>query len=218
MERTGDGRRRRPRVEAQEPSYPGKTKEESHDGSRRRFLRQIALGGGVLSGLGGVTGLRAQEEPEIDFSTLGEHATVPEAPARRARRRGNNTSREEARADSVEPPEEEVWVTEHRALWVDPGYLILIEWSRPASDTAPVASLEGSAAAVAALLSEQVTDPQALHDTERLFDIEQAVASLLAEAVAPARIDVLHLDHDCNVVCGSTYVEDPRPIVRGRRR
>ena len=109
-------------------------------------------------------------------------------------------------------------MTEHRALWVDPGYLILLEWSRPVLNETPVASLEGSTEALAALLSEIVTEPDALHDTERLYQIERSVATLLATAVEPATIEVIHLDHDCNTVCGSLYVEETRPVVRGRRR
>ena len=49
MDKKPNERSLTPIFETEDPGYPPKLKEDSHDRSRRRFLRQIALGGGALS-------------------------------------------------------------------------------------------------------------------------------------------------------------------------
>jgi len=107
-----------------------------------------------------------------------------------------------APSDSAEaPPAEIVMAVENRALWVEPGYLVLLRWERPVENEEVIATLEGSSDAVAAYLSEQVENSQSLHDLGRLHLIEDGLAALLEARVAPADIQTLHLDHDCASVC-----------------
>jgi len=105
-------------------------------------------------------------------------------------------------ADAIEvPPVLEERVVEDRALWIEPGYLLLIRWDRPTDDTVAVAMLEGSTETLQAYLSSNITETNDLHDLQRLHSHEQALFALLEPRVEPARIEKLHLDHDCNTVC-----------------
>ena len=42
-----------------------------------------------------------------------------------------------------------------------------------------------------------------LHDLPRLHTHEQALVALIDPRIVPARVEKLHLDHDCNTVCNS---------------
>jgi hypothetical protein len=105
--------------------------------------------------------------------------------------------------EQARPTVEETLLEENRALWVEPGYLVLLRWRRPVGDEATVGQLEGSADAVRALLDARVGSVDDLHNIERLHPLEDAVRTLLRERVHPATVDILHLDHDCTVVCAA---------------
>lgn len=185
--------------------------------SRRAFLRRVGLGAGGAGFLAtvGLPGLSHGQSREVDFSLLEAHparhdlnpappptaapaqpmALAPPAPAPPAAA---------PPADSAaSAPEEEVGTVENRALWVEPGYLVLLRWQRPADNEEVIAALEGSSDAVATYLSEQVENSQSLHDLGRLHVIEDGLAALLELRVAPADIQTLHLDHDCVSVCST---------------
>jgi hypothetical protein len=92
-------------------------------------------------------------------------------------------------------------VIEDRSLWIDPGYIVLIRWTRPVDNTDVIAALEGSVPAVSSYLSTSITSRDELHEVERLHGHELAITNLLAPLIVPARILVLHLDHNCSTVC-----------------
>jgi hypothetical protein len=92
-------------------------------------------------------------------------------------------------------------VTEDRALWVEPGYLLLLRWTRPVDDLAAVAALEGSAETVHTFLATRVTNVDTLHNLDQLHPLEAELVVLLNARVAPTTIEVIHLDHDCTRVC-----------------
>jgi len=192
----------------------------------------MAMGGSAFGVLRGAALVEAQG-PDIDYSVLTEHELVTPAsdaapvradetaPRSRARRRGPSELPDSPpdSTGSTQIATDEEWVTEHRALWIEPGYLVLLEWHRPAADETPIIGLEGADDAISIFLGEQSDISQTLHDTDGLSALEQAIAEMLIPAVAPAEIDVIHLDHDCNVICGAGVVETTRPpVVRGRRR
>ncbi len=102
-----------------------------------------------------------------------------------------------------------VEITENRALWLEAGYLVLLRWVRRDGDQVVVAALEGSTAAVGELLQREVQATSDLHNLDRLHAIEAALVGLLEPLVAPARIEALHLNHDCNVVCGGLDAGTP---------
>lgn len=198
------------------------------DRSRRRFLKQVSVGAGgsaVLAGVG-LPQLAHGQSREVDFSLLdrhrGTHELVPTPPAQpmAAAPMAPALREEQAPADEAvldaepEPPAEpEPQVVENRALWVEPGYLILLRWQRQDPGAAQIAALEGATEAVSAYLGEQVTDGSALHDLDRLHHIEHGLFTLLAGLVAPANIQTLHLDHDCTSVCsGFGWPEGDIPL------
>jgi hypothetical protein len=215
-----------PRKAAATPAYPA---DAPPDPSRRRFLRQLVAGTGAV-GVAGRLGLAgAQSAPPADFSILEAHAPVdgdgalevsPPARRRAAREsepepaeRRQEGRLDEARSEAVATAGE--WVTENRALWVEPGYLVLLQWRRPADDEAAVAALEGASEAVGGYLRDAVTDAATqLHGTEMLGELETGIAAVLRPVVAPGVIDVLHLDHDCTSLCPPRPTH--HPVVRGR--
>lgn len=97
-------------------------------------------------------------------------------------------------------------IVESRALWVEPGYLLLIKWSRPEDDESPIANLEGAADTLQTFLSTRVETVDQLHNLEQLHLLEWEIAEQLGPIVSPAVIDVLHLDHDCSSVCDALEI------------
>jgi hypothetical protein len=100
-------------------------------------------------------------------------------------------------------PQESVMITENRALWLEPGYLVLLRWVRAEDDTRAVALLEGSAAALSEFLTTRVRSVDDLHDLARLHALEGELLALLYERMPTGTIEVLHLNHDCTTVCPS---------------
>lgn len=214
------GKRSPKAVGTADPGYPTRIEHSCHEPGRRRFLRQVLLGSTAL-GVSAATVARAQDGRQIDFSILDEHdplATDERAQPRasRARRAAPTTEERSETATVVEPAEE--MITEQRALWVEPGYLILVQWRRPASNAGVIAAFEGASETVGAHLASQLTEPYAvLHDAAQLQEAERALLAVLVPIVAPAEIDVIHLDHDCTAVCSVPTI-DPDLHVRGRLR
>jgi hypothetical protein len=109
-------------------------------------------------------------------------------------------------------------VTENRALWIEPGYLVLIRWTRSPGDNAVIAALEGSTDALASYLTEHIQSNNDLHELTQLHTHENALQELLAERIRPAVLEVLHLDHDCSQVCSivtPSHPPDAIPIAAG---
>lgn len=190
-----------------------------NDPGRRRFIRQLLAGvgaGGVLGTLG-LPRLSHGQSHEVDFQHLENHpapemsfatevtqavsAAVsgdelglqglgagPAAPAAAA----------PAAAATTEVTHEEV--VENRALWVEPGYLVLLRWSRQTSDETSIPALEGLTETISAYLQEHVQTMENLHDIANLHVLESQIAEFIANGVA-ARVEVVHLDHDCSTVC-----------------
>ncbi len=52
-------------------------------------------------------------------------------------------------------------------------------------------------------------DASTLHDIDSLHEVERQVSALLEERVAPAVIEVIHLDHDCTQVCSALDPGNP---------
>lgn len=198
--------------------YPARQRDgdAALDPSRRRFMRQLAGGAGAAGLLStfGLPRLAHGQSMEVNFSLLDAHPSTHDlmSPAS-----GDMTAAPAAPAEPAAaappppaaPPSDSVagagvtQVTENRALFVDPGYLFLIRWTRPADNADVVAALEGSAQAVQSYLGEHVSTADDLHDLGRLHAIEMGVVELLSSRVAPANVETLHLDHDCNTVCSS---------------
>lgn len=226
--------KRRPmKVLQSTPPYPSRADNplpRHHDAGRRRFLRQLASGG-ALAAAGLPTLAHGQSLP-IDFDKLESHPR----PLGRAEEPEPAALAEEAAAD-LEPPLEGAAmadqmlaaqptpapaepptggeVVENRALWVEPGYLILLRWSRPADNDVPVAALEGAADQLRSFFAARVTTVDQIHNIEHLHVLEQQIIDLLGPEVLPARIEVLHLDHDCTVVCSALdpSTSYPEPIM-----
>lgn len=59
-------------VSAVEPEYPTRLKHTLRDPGRRRFLRQLGIGAGVVSALGPVGQASGQEPLDADFSILSD--------------------------------------------------------------------------------------------------------------------------------------------------
>jgi hypothetical protein len=202
---------------AAEPGYPPAN---AVDRSRRRFLVQLGAGAGglgVLTALG-LPRLAHGQSAEIDFSVLEAHPpSVPPPPPAMAA--PPTAAAPPSAAAPPGPPAEprqvavseplEV-VVENRALFVEPGYILLLQWERPVDELAAIAGLEGSTQAVADYLSQSITAMDELHHIERLHAHERALVALLGGRVAPATIAVLHLDHDCQRVCNPLGWTAPR--------
>jgi len=188
----------------------------------------LTAGGGAVAFATGVPLVKAQEL-DVDFTILDEHDPLgtPEVVLERRRSRaegdvqdgtgdavsgdGSETGTEES--DDINTIRTDI--TENRALWIPPGYLLLLQWTRPEEDLSPVDALEAATEMLTTYLEETVTDTDVLHDTISLQEIEVSLLELLNELVTPAVISVLHLDHDCEALCA----DDPTttmPVVRGR--
>jgi hypothetical protein len=208
------------------PDYPERP--GPADPSRRRFLTRIGLGAGGASILAaaGLPKLAHGQSQEVDFSVLEAHpgrhelretpAGAPVMPAAPAPPPAPALSATVPPAAQTASPRDAIaTITENRALWIEPGYLVLVQWSRPADNTDVIAALEGTTEALAALFSENVSTYENLHDLLQLHILEDQVASLVEAAIAPAELVSLHLDHDCNTVCsglepGGGYDDPPR--------
>jgi hypothetical protein len=135
----------------------------------------------------------------VDFSRLSNHPSVRPAEDEQVMAEVAAPAEEAPplpadQAPLSEAPAEPITVIdENRALWVEPGYLIMLTWQRP-DDATIVAALEGSAQAVQDFLSARVTQVDQLHNIEQLHGLEGEVLVLLESRVAPAHITVLHLD------------------------
>ncbi len=203
-----------------DPGYPTKAEHACPEPGRRRFLRQVLVGSTALT-VSAASVANAQDGRQIDFSILDEHDPLTpdersQAPAARARRAAPATEERAEAASTAEEPE--VTITEQRALWVEPGYLVLIQWRRPESNADVISAFEGASETVSSHLSTEIADPFAtLHDPAQLQDAERALLAVLVPIVAPAEIDVIHLDHDCTSVC-SVPTMLPDIQVRGRLR
>jgi hypothetical protein len=172
----------------------------------------------------------AQEAPvvAIDFSILAEHDPLAEEPSGVGRHEQVPARRRSARVGvrSDEPVEEvptdgataEPLITENRAVWVEGGYLVLIQWTRPESAEEAIAALEASSPDILAYLGTLDASSAVLHDPGPLHVLETGLIALLSPIVAPATIDVIHLDHDCQTLCtGGVSPDLSTPIrVRGR--
>jgi hypothetical protein len=102
-------------------------------------------------------------------------------------------------------------------MWIDPGFLVLVRWERPDGNEDVVAAFEGARDEVGEYLAGTVTDPQStLHDASSLRPVEDGVTELLAARIGPARIIALHVDHDCQLVCGAPPEPEFIPHVAGR--
>lgn len=214
-----------------EASYPS-WEERPRDRSRRRFLTQvssIAGGAGLLSSIGLAELAHGQSRP-VDFSMLDHHASpaalVPSAPSAAAPAR--EQAREERaedepglasaepvpneRSDTSEPlaepsepsadprgPE----ITENRALWVEPGYLILVRITRLESSSDAITAFEGSTEPMSEYLTREIGDTSHLHNVDLLHNHEVALADIVQELISPAILEVLHIDHDCTTVCSA---------------
>lgn len=209
------------------PSWEERPRPHPDDPSRRRFLARLAWGTGGASLLAqlGLPRLAHGQSLEVDFGLLDAHPgrdalmppavpAAPPAPPSATPAPVAAAPPAQAPADASSPAGEGegggtnegevgqgLTVTENRALWVEPGYLILLRWTRPRSDDDPVAALEGATDAVAGFLGTEVTSSDDLHNLDRLHEIEHGVVELLEPRVVPAVIETLHLDHDCNSVC-----------------
>lgn len=207
-------------------SYPRRA--EVFDPSRRRFLRQVALGSAAAGCCGGAAAVGARRASAqggvVDFSVLEEHDRVS-APAPMARQdppsddQAAGLSRVRATSSYVPPaaPEAVAVIEENRAMWLEPGYLVLVRWERPEGNESIVAAFEDARDEVGEYLAATVTDPQAtLHHAGSLRPVEDGVTALLASRIAPARIVALHIDHDCQLVCGTPPEPELIPNVAGR--
>ena len=125
------------------PGYPSRS-EVAHDPSRRRFLRQVSAGAGaagLLSAMG-LPKLAHGQSTDVDFGVLEAHpprsGLAPEQPAAPAPPALPMAAAPPAPAPPA-PPQEPVdevvqvvaEITENRALWIEPGYLLMLMWTRP---------------------------------------------------------------------------------------
>lgn len=198
-----------PKSETASPSYPNRQSapiESITVPSRRAFLAQIGLTSGAL-GLGGLPKLAHGQSLAVNFDRLSNHpplSTVDPAPEAEAavmdyeeaeEAVDDSDSDEFAAADPVET------ITENRALWVEPGYLVLLRWTRTATDSGVIASLESSGDAVATFLSGRITNVDHVHNIDQLHQIEHELLTYLGTLLPGVTIEMLHIDHDCTTVC-----------------
>jgi hypothetical protein len=207
------------------PGYPQRAvmaQQRPSDESRRRFLRQLA--GASALALTGLPRLAQGQSMPVDFSRLENHPglspaspladelapaleEVMAAPAEAELEEAADSAPAEAEAEveggeRVATGERAIWLTENRALWVEPGYLVLLTWTRPPDDSL-VAALEGSGDAVAEWFASHITQVDQIHNLELLHPLEGELSQFLAERLQPAIISVLHIDHDCTRVCST---------------
>lgn len=220
-----------------QPNYPNR---QSFDAGRRRFLRQV----GVTSGAGlvasfGLPRLAHGQSVDVDFSILDAHplrATEaplesPAAPMMPPALQPPSSAfaaptDDPAPTPSPDPvdepggtgliagdPDEDV-VVEDRALWIEPGYLVLMRLARDAEDVTVGADVDGATQDVSAYITAHLADYDSLHTLDVLHTHEDAIAAIIEARIEPAHIVALHVDHDCNEVCsgGDPYWDDiPMP-------
>ena len=190
---------------------------KSCDEGRRRFLRQLGGGVGIVMALGAAIPGHGRTL-SVDFEKLTAHprpkgpepSTVGgDALAQTAPTAGDDGGPPAGASDVVAD-----LITENRAVWIEPGYLVLVQWQRPDGDLSPVEAFEGGAVELATLIASHVTSVDNLHNIDQLHELENILLLHLASRVAPARIDVLHLDHDCTTVCSvlDPSVDHPVPV------
>ena len=148
------------------------------DTSRRRFLRQLSNGASIACLLGIPTLAHGQSMP-VRFDLLDHHPPTTD----------------DTRVAQIASFEEK------RVLWVEPGYLVMVLWTRPAEDPSPVEAFEGATDFVSEYLEESVVSMDQLHNLDQLHELERGLVTQLEPVVAPAEIAVLHIDHDCSAVC-----------------
>lgn len=191
---------------------------EHCDTSRRRFLKQLGVGSGLLTTVG-LPSLGHGQSLPINYEKLLNHPTTggvhrevgadllqeSDLAAMMADSEDSGPSLDDSVADQAPSADEASVeeVVENRALWVEPGYLLLIRWARPADNQAPITALEGSADTISAFLTAQVTGTDSLHNLDQLHVIETALLADLSPRLSPARIEVIHIDHDCTSVCSA---------------
>ncbi len=224
---------------APEAAYPS-WEERPRNRSRRRFLSQvssIAGGAGLLSSIGLPQLAHGQSRP-VDFSMLEHHASpstlAPQPPSEARAREQAAEERAEEESESVradapdepsrhseplaelsetaaEPPGPQV--TENRALWVEPGYLILVRITRAEGNSDAITAFEGSTGAVSVYLQGAIAETSQLHNVDLLHSHEVVLATLVQERIAPAVLEVLHIDHDCTTICSGLDPGHPPEII-----
>ena len=202
------------RVEPKLPSRENNPLPTKCDGSRRRFLQQLGAGTGLLIGAGLPRLVHGQSLP-INFEKLEHHprAETPSASSAQTVSYDAAPVADEVGTLLAQSGAGEVFV-ENRALWIDPGYLILLRWSRPVGDEGPAVALEAAATDLSTLIQARVTNVDNLHNFNQLHELENSLVATLSGRVTPATIEVLHLDHDCTSVCSvlNPSIEYPEPI------
>ena len=107
------------------------------DESRRRFLRQLGAGTSLLAGMG-LPSLSNGQSLHINFEMLENHP-LPGHPVAANALATADLAPIADRADTslaqLEEPQDTI--VENRALWIEPGYLILLRWSRHYKKTCP---------------------------------------------------------------------------------
>lgn len=181
-------------VEPADTGYP--SRKEAGDPSRRRFIRQITVGASATC-LVGLPALTHGQSVPVRFDRLNGHPTIE---------RSTSTSSDRWQLAQI------TTIDEQRSLWIEPGFVLLLEWTRPDGNEGPIAALEGATETVSAHLQESVTSVDQLHNLDQLHQIESDLATLLEPIVAPAEIGLLHLDHDCETVCNDLEPSTIGPV------
>ena len=186
------------------------------DSSRRRFLRPLAGGTGVC--VVGLPRLVHGQSLIVDLTKLDRHRPVDALLPLEVMEADDDADdvlaglEEEQVVDTESGvpmhmdnpppvPGGPASIVESRALWVEPGYLILVRWSRPETDESCITALEGAADTLAEFLDARVTNVDHIHNLDQLHELEWELVEQLNPIVTPATIEVLHLDHDCTQVC-----------------
>lgn len=222
-----------------QPNYPNR---QSFDAGRRRFLRQVGVaGGGVgLVASFGLPRLTHGQSVDVDFSILNAHPlrsteepleqpAAPTMPAPSLQPPSSTLAAppdEPAPTPSPDPVGETEGtgliggdpdaddVVEDRALWIEPGYLVLMRLARDAEDVTVGADVDGATEDVSAYITANLSDYDTLHTLDVLHTHEDAIAAIIEGRIEPAHIVSLHVDHDCNEICsgGDPYWDDiPMP-------
>lgn len=214
---------------ATKPDYPQR---KHFDPGRRRFLRQVgttAGGVGFVASLGLPT-LSHGQSVDVDFSILDAHPLRPVeqpvvdpvmssmvAPSTPVDQVGAfaapvEVNNPEDGTDPLEPgliggdPDEDA-VIEDRALWIEPGYLVLMRIARDAEDVTVGEDVDASSETVATYITENLSEYDVLHNIDSLHTHENGIAGIIDGLIEPAHIISLHLDHDCNEICGGGVPE-----------
>jgi hypothetical protein len=109
-------------------------------------------------------------------------------------------------------------IVEYRSLWIEPGYIILVQWSRPSSNLDVVAALDAAVPSLTEYLSSTVTSSQQLHNPSLLHELEASLLTQLQPIVQPAVIIAVHLDHSCATVCDRLNPPEEYPPFEGEKR